>query len=99
VQQRQKKERQEVWKTWLEMQQPRPVEASTMALVVMGVPWSQHTPLQVHNPIRQLGMGPTALLMVPPGKQEHQLQKSHMWTILQVMCIVYNHCQNLLGRE
>jgi hypothetical protein len=37
-----------------------------MALVVMGVPWSQYTPLQVHDPTSQLGMGPIILSMVPP---------------------------------
>jgi hypothetical protein len=35
---------------WLEMQQQRLVKASTMAPIVMGVPWLQHTPLQVHDP-------------------------------------------------
>jgi hypothetical protein len=51
---------------WLEMQQQRPVEASTMAPVVMDVPWSQYTPLQVHDPISRSGMGPTVLSMVLP---------------------------------
>jgi hypothetical protein len=70
-----------------------------MAPVVMDVPWSQHTLLQVHDPTSRLGMGPTTLPMVLLRGHEHQLQKSHLWTILQVMCTVHNHCQNLLGRE
>jgi hypothetical protein len=37
-----------------------------MALIVMCIPWSQHTPLQVHVSISQLGMGPTILSMGPP---------------------------------
>jgi hypothetical protein len=49
------------------MQQQRPVEVSTMAPVVMDVPWSQHTLLQVHDPTSRLGMGPTTLSMGPPG--------------------------------
>jgi DNA-binding protein H-NS len=44
-QQCQEKERQEAWNAWLEMHQQRLVEASTMVSVVMGVPWSQQTPL------------------------------------------------------
>jgi hypothetical protein len=38
-----------------------------MAPVIMSVPWSQQTPLHVHDPTSQLGMGPTVLSMVPPG--------------------------------
>jgi hypothetical protein len=38
-----------------------------MVPVVMGVPWSQQTPLQVHDPTSQLGLGPTTLSMVPLG--------------------------------
>jgi hypothetical protein len=38
-----------------------------MAPVVMDVPWSQHTPLLVHDPISRIGMGPTTLSMGPPG--------------------------------
>jgi hypothetical protein len=39
-----------------------------MAPIVMDVPWSQHTPLQVHDPISRLGMGPTTLSMVLPWR-------------------------------